>query len=459
MVFADDVRGLVSSAGGGGLNGSSGLRGGRVIATATVSGLDALCGDLSTALHTSIAASTHTRVFTNANLCASSAAARAIAADTAAAAAALGLFTPAPQSSSSPSSLEHAHNNWYTATTGRPFPPELLRMAADPASHPLQVYALLNWLFAPTPALVDTILSVAAGKSPGVAAALGRIRTLEATAAAAAASAPGATAAVPALADTTPSHSGTAASTVPALGASVSSTALALSSGAISNSSSSNSSGSANASSSSSSIELAEAWGSLRSLLRYTPGRQVVIAIHLRIGSQPAGSSFEDPARADMERVVPQAARCARVAVEALAHDDDAPNVQHGHRPVLWYIACDRLDACAALRALGVASNVSVLSLDPTSVMHTDKGGGAVGGGSAAPSDALLETFAGTYAEHFLLSAAHAMVATRSGFSGSAARWGGVSVFYELRNDADECSAAVGGIVGSGSARRRRRRQ
>ena len=133
---------------------------------------------------------------------------------------------------------------------------------------------------------------------------------------------------------------------------------------------------------------------------------------------------------------------CADAALSELIAADTAAGAPR-RSSVLWYVASDRPDAVMRVRQLAAARNastplpLSVIDLAISAVLHTDnspvsrrqrrrleEGGGA--------TVRLIETFA----DHFLLSTAHAHVRSRSGFSESAESWGGVPLSYTLEGKA-----------------------
>ena len=171
----------------------------------------------------------------------------------------------------------------------------------------------------------------------------------------------------------------------------------------------------------------------------YTPGSQYVVSIHVRTGLTKLG----DPGRDGGTAAAAIAARCAVIAGDRLA-------AAHGVRPrVLWFVASDDASVAGMLRRL--AANVSTFNLGNTflsggarpavdvvtvplaDIVHVDKPDPLL---SAASQRA---AFIGAYVEHFLLSAAHAMVRSRSGFSETAQAWGRVPLVYQINVGSQEC--------------------
>jgi hypothetical protein len=161
--------------------------------------------------------------------------------------------------------------------------------------------------------------------------------------------------------------------------------------------------------------------------LALQPGRQWVVGLHLR-GGGTASNKFADPKRMDLAAAVPAAAACARLALEGLVRE-------HGARPGLsWIISCDDKPACLRLKKLGeTVHNATVVYLEPSRIVHTDRM--ELGGKTVKENTPVMET----YAEHFLLSATHAIVRGKTGFSSSAAFWGHVPLQFVL-DDANKCS-------------------
>jgi hypothetical protein len=192
-----------------------------------------------------------------------------------------------------------------------------------------------------------------------------------------------------------------------------------------------------------------------RVLRYYRPGRQYVIAIHMRIGTPAKGAGYHDFDRDDIHSAVPLAYRCAGLAMQRLV-DAFGPRDEF-----LWYVASDRPDALALLRkrvdtlgpprvtvdaavaasvaAAAAAGNTSALAagggvsvpprlriidLGLTRVVHT--------GAKHFASDAVVAGYVDAYTEHFLLSAAHATVRSKSGFSSTAQAWGRQPVAYRF---------------------------
>jgi hypothetical protein len=174
-------------------------------------------------------------------------------------------------------------------------------------------------------------------------------------------------------------------------------------------------------------------------LQHYRPGRQYVVAVHLRIGTPAKGAGYHDPTRDSVDSAVPTAVRCAGLAMQRLV---DA----FGYRDeFLWYVASDRPDVIGRMRAAvagGQAAHVVVrdggnvtrspavrmVDLGLSRVVHTGKRGYA---GKLRRGD-LLRGTVDAYTEHFLLSAAHATVRSKSGFSSTAQIWGRSTVSLRL---------------------------
>jgi hypothetical protein len=164
-----------------------------------------------------------------------------------------------------------------------------------------------------------------------------------------------------------------------------------------------------------------------------------VIALHMRIGAEAAAAAdanFEDPGRDDPVKAAAQAAACADIAARALA-------ALHGPRPrALWYVAADNARARALLLATAVGRTVdgvpiSALELPIATIVHVDRTKLELVGAAR-----LRDGFIDAYAEHFLLSAADAIVRSRSGFSESAQAWGRIGFAIQYHAGIGECRDA-----------------
>jgi hypothetical protein len=177
-------------------------------------------------------------------------------------------------------------------------------------------------------------------------------------------------------------------------------------------------------------------------LAHYDPKDQYIIAVHLRIGTAAANASYRDRPRDSIERAVPAAVTCARKAMSRLSD-------RFGARTrFLWYVASDRPDALQVVRdALRERANTSfagltvqVVDLGVKDVVHTGK--------SSAAHDALSKGFVDSFTDHFMLSAAHAMVRSSSGFSLSAQLIGRVvDVAYQPADDSSCVDVSSTGAV------------
>lgn len=153
---------------------------------------------------------------------------------------------------------------------------------------------------------------------------------------------------------------------------------------------------------------------------------QYVISFHLRIGSPAAGASYQDPARDPLDRSVAAALMCGYRAMDDLI-------AKHGkRRQFLWYLASDRPDALGALRAelrnstrlRGGRVSVQIVDLGLSSVMHTGK--------SVLAREEARRGYLDTFTDHAMLSGAHAMVRSWSGYSYTAQLWGRVGQVYRV---------------------------
>lgn len=173
----------------------------------------------------------------------------------------------------------------------------------------------------------------------------------------------------------------------------------------------------------------------------YRPGHEYVIAVHIRVGMPPAGATYTDPERDDVVAAPALAARCADSALSKLKN-------MYGSRPgVLWFVASDHPAARSAMRAHAAArgKHVRVLTLHDAvdaakvvPVLHIDKINA-----SALAREEIVQGFLDVYAEHFLLTAAHAMVRSSSGFSATAQAWGRMMVAYQLKIGGDSGGECV----------------
>lgn len=183
-----------------------------------------------------------------------------------------------------------------------------------------------------------------------------------------------------------------------------------------------------------------------------------VVAIHLRVGTPAPGAGYTDAPRDVLELAVPALVRCAGDAMRALV-------AAHGYRGrhFLWFVASDRPDAVALLRrtveeaAAGggdaaAAANATTagvadalrLRLLPNGTSETahvrvvDTGLRRVVHSGKLPPDldaaGALDGYVDAFAEHALLSAAHAIVRSQSGFSSTAQVWGRVPVARRRRD-------------------------
>lgn len=157
-----------------------------------------------------------------------------------------------------------------------------------------------------------------------------------------------------------------------------------------------------------------------------------VIGLHVRIGSQPAGATFQDPARNSQDDV-PAFVACAEHLRGLLAS-------RVGERPqTAWVIASDHPLARQTLLDAASARGILAVGGGPRTVMHIDRTRKA-----ALNEAAALKAFIDAYAEMTLLSAVHALVRSKSGFSQTAQLWGNVTLAAELRSDG-ACTAVSPG--------------
>ena len=177
----------------------------------------------------------------------------------------------------------------------------------------------------------------------------------------------------------------------------------------------------------------------LLSLYKPQLSTQYVISLHLRVGTPANGADYSDPERTPFATLMTGAAECADAALQALVEE------KGGRSEVLWYIASDRPDAITKMRDLAAERQregkrpqsvadipVTVGDLALSSIMHTDS--------SAALNAPSAESkWTETFIDMFMLSASHAMVRSRSGFSEGAAGWGGIPVVFRLTRAAAQC--------------------
>jgi hypothetical protein len=192
------------------------------------------------------------------------------------------------------------------------------------------------------------------------------------------------------------------------------------------------------------------------------PPPPFVVAFHIRIGTPATGAGYTDAPRDVLELAVPALLRCAGDAMRTLA-------ALHGYRGrrYLWFVASDRPDAVALLRqavaaaaataapaggnataaaasdgaTLADALRVRVLpngTAETADVRVMDTGLRRVVHSGKLPPDldaaAAVGGYVDAFAEHFLLSAAHAIVRSQSGFSSTAQVWGRVPVARRRRD-------------------------
>jgi hypothetical protein len=164
----------------------------------------------------------------------------------------------------------------------------------------------------------------------------------------------------------------------------------------------------------------------------FRPGRQYVGGVHMRTGGADGGIG-NDATIAPPEAVGRVAPCCVAAAVHDLAS-------AFGPRDeVLLLVFSDnagaRVQVKASLRGTAL-SGMPVRVVDwqhPGEVMHTDPSLGRSGTGEA--HDALRDTVL----QMFLLSATHAMVRSRSGYSEVAQAWGRVPVVYQMHFSSQRC--------------------
>ena len=187
------------------------------------------------------------------------------------------------------------------------------------------------------------------------------------------------------------------------------------------------------------------------------PLSRFVIALHLRTGlAPPQRAAWHEPVRDELHAASRLAGWCAGLAASRLAA------VFGAREEVLWVIAADDLEAKAALSAVADTMNaendgttIRVASLPPSphqplSIVHVDKSRAA--SPSAEDMAALHAGFVDVYAEHALLSAAHAMVRSRSGFSETAQAWGRIPLVFELDVGGDACVDVGGAAIQTASS-------
>jgi hypothetical protein len=158
---------------------------------------------------------------------------------------------------------------------------------------------------------------------------------------------------------------------------------------------------------------------------------QYVVAIHIRTGSGDLNMTFVDPPRDEPLRAARLAARCADNVLLELSNNFGP------RRNVLWFIASDSLTATTELKRIAnerseKGENLTVISTSPTIVVHIDK---TI---ASSFSTAMIERgFLDVFAEHFLLSVAHGMVRSRSGFSETSQAWGRIPIVKKIRLGSD----------------------
>ena len=182
-------------------------------------------------------------------------------------------------------------------------------------------------------------------------------------------------------------------------------------------------------------------------------GARLLVGLHVRVGSAAPGAAYADqPRDADVAGAVALAAACALQAGVALQvrEREVSGNAAAGGGvgslppppPLIWYVASDSWQARDGIRAAGAAARAAgvagapavVLDSPDRQVVHTDRSAA----GDMPPAE-LAAAFATVYAEHALLSAAHALVRSRSGFSASAQAWGRVPHAFVLDVPRGEC--------------------
>ena len=155
-------------------------------------------------------------------------------------------------------------------------------------------------------------------------------------------------------------------------------------------------------------------------------GPRLLIGVHLRAGTPAPGAGYEDPLRGDAVALGRLAAACAvevGAALRAL-RPASAPPIR-----LVWFVASDSYLARDALRdALPAAAAAApdgapdaVLESDLRHIVHTDKSGT-----DGWTPENFTTAYVSVHAEHAILSAAHALVRSPSGFSSTAQAWGRV---------------------------------
>ena len=155
----------------------------------------------------------------------------------------------------------------------------------------------------------------------------------------------------------------------------------------------------------------------------YHPGDQWVISIHMRWGAPQQGANYVDNVRDggnDVQAILGNIVSCAGAIVLEL-------NRSHGLRKrVLWYVASDNPTTVQALRKIA-PMGVEFAGLGITRITHTGRSR------FSANETALREEgTVATYAEQFLLSTAHGMIRSRSGFSLIAEAWGAIPLIHTV---------------------------
>lgn len=183
----------------------------------------------------------------------------------------------------------------------------------------------------------------------------------------------------------------------------------------------------------------------------FRPGRQFVVGVHMRTG----GSGIEGDAHiASPEALSPVAACCAGEAIRSLART-------FGRREeVVLLVFSDsvaaRLQVKGAFRG-AVVAGMPVRVVDfgaQAGVVHTDLG---VHGGEGGAEQVRASTI-DAMVQHFLLSSAHALVRSRSGYSESAQAWGRVPLTLQLRFSSQTCEVVSRDEFRTMSSWERRRR-
>jgi hypothetical protein len=166
----------------------------------------------------------------------------------------------------------------------------------------------------------------------------------------------------------------------------------------------------------------------------YKPAEQIVITSHFRIGTAPSDASYADPARDDINRATEIAFECAgRAFVKAT-------QLVGRRSRILWFVATDNRAASARLREM--AGNTSVFGLQPEVLELPTNAPTVHAGKTPRDVDATVreEGLLDVYTEMFLLSAGHAILRSRSGFSQLAQGWGRLPIAYQFKPDnADVC--------------------